>query len=280
MAISGKKVKTIFETKEYGQFKPIEENRVIINEHLKGLKEAIESRDLGRSVPIIVNERGEIFDGHHRFKARKELNLPIYFVNHPDLILEDVTLLNVKRRNWTFPEYGKFYSKLFEKTNKAKYQHYPRYQDFKASFVMSDTQAIQLFTLNKSGKKVTNLFKEGTLECPDYDYSMRLGSFIDRSILNTAPYKSASSAYTKTSSYVAALWFVFEVEEIDTFKFVSNIEKNMKKFHPKIPRTVDKWLMFFEEEIIRADLKKGNVFPELSNKEPLWLTQAYLRRDK
>ena len=41
MAISGKKVKTIFETKEYGQFKPIEENRVIINEHLKGFKEAI-----------------------------------------------------------------------------------------------------------------------------------------------------------------------------------------------------------------------------------------------
>ena len=77
MAISGKKEKQIFSTKNYDSFTPIDENRVIINSHLKSLKEAIRLRDLGKSVPIIVNDKGEIFDGHHRFLARKELNLPI-----------------------------------------------------------------------------------------------------------------------------------------------------------------------------------------------------------
>ena len=56
MAITGKKVKQIFETKNYDQFTPIDENRGIINSHLKSLKDAIELRELGKSVPIIVND--------------------------------------------------------------------------------------------------------------------------------------------------------------------------------------------------------------------------------
>ena len=280
MAITGKKVKQIFETKNYDQFTPIDENRVIINSHLKSLKEAIRLRDLGKSVPIIVNDKGEIFDGHHRFLARKELNLPIYYVNHPGLELEDVTLLNVKRRNWTYPEYARFYVKLYEKTNSAQYENYPKFQEFRDFFDLSDTQAIDFFTLKKNTKNSREGFKLGVLKSPDYEKSVRLATFIDSCMRNTAPVNSKKSEQVRTAGYVHALWFVFDTKLIDNAKFVASVEKNMTKFHPVTSRTTANWITFFEEEIIRADLKKGTMFPELRDLDPLWLTQAYLKGSK
>lgn len=280
MAITGKKVKQIFETKNYDQFTPIDENRVIINSHLKSLKDAIELRDLGKSVPIIVNDKGEIFDGHHRFQARKQLNLPIYYVNHPGLELEDVTLLNVKRRNWTYPEYARFYVKLYEKTSNAQYKYYPRFQEFRDFFDLSDSQAIDFFTLKKNKSKSRENFKLGILEAPDYERSVHLATFIDSCMRNTAPINSKKSEQVRTAGYVQALWFVFNTELVDNPKFVTSIEKNMAKFHPITSRTTANWITFFEEEIIRAHLKIGSMFPELQDQDPLWLTQAYLKGTK
>ena len=275
--ITGKKSKQIFETNNYDQFSPIDENRVIIESHLKGLKDAIKLRDLGKSVPIIVNNEGEIFDGHHRFKARKELGLPIYYVNHPDLELEDVTLLNVKRRNWTYPEYARFYAKLFTKTNNSQYRNYPQFEEFKDHFELSDTQAINYFTLQRGGGKVREDFKSGVLESPDYERSVHLATFIDACMRNTAPIGALKTDQVRTAGYISALWFVFDIELIDNAKFTTSVSKGMKRFHPKTSRTTEKWLTFFEEEIIRSDLKKGNMFPELKGLAPLWLTQLYLK---
>ena len=265
--ITGEKAKQIFETNTYAQFSPIEENRVINNSHLNDLTDAIELRDLGKSVPIIVNEKGEIYDGHHRFKAREGLGLPIYYVNHPDLVLTDVTLLNVKRRNWTYEEYGNFYSKLYVKTKREQYEHYPAFLDYRAQFNLSPTQALAYFSLDKRGTRVNKNFKSGTLTCPDYQKSVELATFIEGVVRSTGPTGAKKSMLVGEASFLAALWFIFDVPEIENTKLVTTVSEKMNRFHPRIKRNTSEWVQFIEDEMLDTSR-----FPGIKGKDPLWLT--------
>ena len=101
-----KKAKTIWETDNYNDIEPHYLNRKIKSSHTKTLVEQIRYRDLGSSVPIILNENNMIIDGHHRFKAREQLGLNIFYVNHHGLVEEDIIMLNVNRSEWTTLEAG------------------------------------------------------------------------------------------------------------------------------------------------------------------------------
>lgn len=79
----------IFISDNYSKFKlrqddlPKEEieNRKVDKNLVKKIVKSIKThRDYGHLFPIIVNGDFEILDGQHRFTARKELSLPIYYI--------------------------------------------------------------------------------------------------------------------------------------------------------------------------------------------------------
>ncbi|MGL4779907.1 MAG: ParB N-terminal domain-containing protein, partial [Bacteroidales bacterium] len=77
----------VYKTKEYSQFKlDSEYNRDVNANHVKKIKESLKKfGDFGECFPIVVDETGRIVDGQHRFSARKELGLTIYYIQSTEL---------------------------------------------------------------------------------------------------------------------------------------------------------------------------------------------------
>ena len=72
-----KQVNEIYETKEYNNFKLLNENREIKKSHVDYfVKELAEN---GQQIPIKVNRKNQIIEGQHRFTACKILDIPFEF---------------------------------------------------------------------------------------------------------------------------------------------------------------------------------------------------------
>ena len=102
--MKAERAKQIWKVSDYHEIKAHYLNRKIKRPHIKTLKEQIKLKDLGADVPIVLNQENIIIDGHHRFVARKELGLPIFFVNDHNLEEKDIIMLNVNRSDWTTNE--------------------------------------------------------------------------------------------------------------------------------------------------------------------------------
>lgn len=96
-------------TTDYSQFKILNANREIRQAHVKQLIISISEKNLLAEHPIEVNSEMEILDGQHRLKAAEALGLPIYYYVANDSDLNDVRLLNVNQRPWTWRDYINFY---------------------------------------------------------------------------------------------------------------------------------------------------------------------------
>ena len=71
----------------YDEFRTLNANRNVSENHVKQIKAAIETvGNLTEVVPIIVNENKEIIDGQHRFEACKELGLPIFYTDRKSVV--------------------------------------------------------------------------------------------------------------------------------------------------------------------------------------------------
>jgi hypothetical protein len=69
----------LHETKDYTEFSYYSYNRKIDNKKVARLKKSI--LETGQVIsPIIVDYKGRIIDGQHRFQALKELGLPIFYL--------------------------------------------------------------------------------------------------------------------------------------------------------------------------------------------------------
>lgn len=90
-------------TTDYAIFNELDGNRDIDNANVKSLITSMEEKYYIN--PILVNERMEIVDGQHRFRACKELRLPIYYIIQEGLELEDVKRLNTIGKNWKPKDY-------------------------------------------------------------------------------------------------------------------------------------------------------------------------------
>lgn len=86
-------------TTDYDKFKFLGSNRGVVESHVKKLKKSMRENPL--VVPIIVNEKGEIIDGQHRFTASKELGIPVYYFVVPNYGIKEVQRANTNSVNWS-----------------------------------------------------------------------------------------------------------------------------------------------------------------------------------
>ena len=77
-----KQINEVFETHDYGQFRFIKGNRLIRASHVNNILKSMKKRRLFS--PLIVNEKMEIIDGQHRFKAQEKLNKSIEVIVEKD----------------------------------------------------------------------------------------------------------------------------------------------------------------------------------------------------
>jgi hypothetical protein len=98
-------------TRDYDQFKLIQNNRETNRGHVENLKRAFEERgNLTAIQPILVNENFEIIDGQHRFIASKELDLPVYYSMQTGLGIADARQMNILHKTWNTDDYAHSYA--------------------------------------------------------------------------------------------------------------------------------------------------------------------------
>lgn len=124
-------MKKIQKTENYDLFKRILGNRTINKAQVGRLQESFGNHpELTEAVPIIVNDKMEIIDGQHRFRALKNLKLPIYYFKMKGMGLSSIQIINSATKNWTPLDYAKSFH---EKGIKS----YTTYLQFKRKYKFS-----------------------------------------------------------------------------------------------------------------------------------------------
>ena len=271
------RAKQIWKVNDYNEIKAHYLNRKIKRPHIKTLKEQIKLKDLGADVPIVLNQENIIIDGHHRFVARKELGLPIFFVNDHNLEEKDIIMLNVNRSDWTTNEAGDFFVSLYQETEDEQYKDYPRWRIFYDTYVknnkLSPTVALNLLTDTKSANP-TEPFREGVFKIRDYETANEIAEFLNKCFIHTNG---------KTNEKISrALWFIWRIEKFNPDKFVKLLEKKSSRFkNLPLLNTIPFWIKFFQDEIL--DYSTMTEWQKFNRVSQQWLTfvyDKYIRQSK
>lgn len=97
---------TVKKTSSYSQFRLVEGNRQLVENHVRALMASIGKRDLLESNPIIVDDEMRVIDGQHRLEAARRLGVSIYYtIVDGGASIEDVQLINSAQRMWSLRDY-------------------------------------------------------------------------------------------------------------------------------------------------------------------------------
>lgn len=148
----------MLESTNYDEFKILDFNRTLNRKHIEELKKSITQYGYLDSHPIVVNSDMEILDGQHRFKALREMGLPIKYevVEDPDekLIIE----LNTSQKKWTREDYINYYATKYGNPN------YLRIARLSKSMNISPIEVITLGKCVSDGSNISRVIKTGKLK--------------------------------------------------------------------------------------------------------------------
>ena len=168
-----RKINEVFETYNYNQFKLLKNNRLIDKSHVKRLKISMSEKRLFS--PILVNERGCIIDGQHRFEAQKDLKVSIPYIIEKGYGEEEAKILNLNTTNWKVSDWERHYCNV-------GLQDYLAYSDFKQKYKFESDQCQHILTQGES--KGMQFFKKGFFKVKNLKVAYR---YADQ-IISVKPY--------------------------------------------------------------------------------------------
>lgn len=214
------------ETQEYSRFHLLPGNRPVSRSLVKVIKASIgESNELDVH-PIIVNEKGEIVDGQHRWTAAKELHIPFWFIQKAGIGLREAQIYNSVGKLWRYQDYLDSYIKL----EKEDYIHLQKYIN---SYPMGITIAMEVLTSTdpdesqKTLKRSERLyqFKTGSWRAT----ARTRGELFGTELNQYRNYIEESVKYDR--EYVRAVQFMFirrPVEHLDMMEKLREYAKPLK----------------------------------------------------
>jgi hypothetical protein len=222
----------IYDSKQYDAFK-LSNNRPVDRNRVEKLKKDIKENDYGKSFPIIISKSGNIRDGQHRFTARKELKLPIYFhVSEQTLNLDAVAKTNSMQKAWSTDDHILSRANSGQKTFKA-------IENFAIANGLKPSQAISFFR----GDGSSNV-RKGILRGEIVDISQSQINEAQK-ILNV--WKSFRVYIPKMDyrSAVSACKKLVKTRGYNHDRMIHQINKNPRKFVPCVDSVM--YLQMFEE---------------------------------
>lgn len=217
-------------SKNYNQFQ-IAPNKPINRLHVERLKKEIILNDLGVHYPIQCVKDGNniiIHNGQHRFTARKELGIAIYYE------FSKISLMEERRAE-----------KLTLKWSKSDVVHYFASQGFQSYRYLKDLEdktgwKIGSYSQGISSLKKTDTFENGQLIFRKEDYEK---------LLEQIEYAKLVLSYVhfqiQRKIFISVVRHVFLNAKIDTKLLVYKIKKYNELILPKI--TVDGYLEVLEK---------------------------------
>jgi len=206
---------TIYQTSDYNLFHLLPENRPVDLGHVRKLVAQISERNLLRSQPLEVTAGMGIIDGQHRLAAARELGLPVYYKVGEQLSEEDITALNMGRKNWAATDY------LHMWTVKRK-PAYVAFTDFRQRHPRLSFSNAKIMLSGGTGGLGADLFRQGRWDGAneeDVDLAEQVAELVER-IADEVP-SFRQSAHT---GFVGALYHcVTKVEGFDAKEMMRTI---------------------------------------------------------
>ena len=160
-----KKINEVFETKDYNMFSFISNNRSVSKGHINKIIQSMKKRRL--ISPILVNEKGQIIDGQHRFLAQKELGLPIPYIEQEGYGEKETQILNTNTKNWSLLDWETYYC---NRNNK----NYLTYRNFRKEYRLGSEANMLLLEGSYDFRKSRRRFTEGEFQVLDLQEAINL----------------------------------------------------------------------------------------------------------
>lgn len=144
---------------DYSWFKFLGNNRKLSKRHINNLRDQFaEYGNITEISPILVNDKGFIIDGQHRFALCQELNLPVFY-NEVDSKKEITPAINSNQKRWAAVDYLNFFAP-FKK-------EYRLLSEFMQRNEISYSMAGPVLFPEKSANVIFAQLTKGTLEVSD-----------------------------------------------------------------------------------------------------------------
>lgn len=209
MANVGKKINTVYETRDYSKFKLLSGNRVIEETRKAKIRESIKNVGLVR-YPILCNERMEIIDGQGRFAVCKEDELPVYFIIEPGIGINECINMNINQGNWKISDYISSYA---DRGN----LNYVRLRDFLDQNPKYNFSTKIWAVFRSDAKNKVDFIKAGRITVTDqmiYDAESLLAFFDNFDGVMT----------NRPTEFYAAIGYCYGFPEVDNVRLIKKLE--------------------------------------------------------
>lgn len=216
----------IHETNDYSQFKLLNGNRVINPQQVDQIIDVI-GRGFDTNKYIIdVNEKGEIWDGQHRFTALKATNKPIRYKVTVGANISDCVNMNAHQHPWTFLDY-------IDSFANRGYQDYITLKDLINTFDFLPTTTILRLLARRNDNR--------RLSFASFMKHVKLGNFTvtDESlayVLNELEYLKSFKLFRKMKkhgrddTFYNALSLCYECEHINNERLYRQMDTHSERF--------------------------------------------------
>jgi hypothetical protein len=198
----------VFQTKTYEMFKFREDNRQVKNRHVSKLTEKMLSKGWIKGSYVVINEKGEIIDGQHRFEVISELKLPLHYVICQGYGLDHVHRFNQISKTWNADDYMNGYCEL-------GYEDYISYRDFKNKYQIGHNECMLLLSGTGSTKNAGN-FNSGLLKIK----SMKEAKTIIEKILLLQPYYDGF----KRRTFIYCMYGLMKNQNFEFTEFIQKLK--------------------------------------------------------
>lgn len=232
---------TIYETKDYEKFKFMEGNRKVNDHTYLKLLESMSEEQL--MIPILVNKAFEIIDGQHRYKASRELKLPVYYHIQDDYGIEQVKKANMIGSNWVKEDF----LNMFLAQENETYEYISTLREI---YGINLSIIIKLFAFyqNKAKNIAARSFEEGT-------FSLEGAAQVENFLECLLDFKDLEFKYYNTDLFVQSFLSLYNYELYDHAVLKRKMKAKKDLFERK--RTRDDYLLFLCD-IYNAKLSEKN----------------------
>ena len=153
--------KSIKSTMNYSIFKKLEGNRPVVNRRVNKIIASIQNVGYITS-PLIVNEKMEVIDGQGRLEALEQLKMPVEYIIHPGIGINECIAMNINQGNWSLKDYIESYA---TRGNKS----YQRLEQLIKEYPLANLDVIATAAL-RINKITGTMVKDGSLVLTEEQY--------------------------------------------------------------------------------------------------------------
>lgn len=215
------KQKTIQNTKDYLIFKKLEGNRPVVNRRVNKIIASIQNVGYITS-PLIVNEKMEVIDGQGRLEALEQLKMPVEYIVHPGIGINECIAMNINQGNWSLKDYIESYA---TRGNKS----YQRLEQLIKEYPLANLDVIATAAL-RINKITGTMVKDGSLVLTEeqYDkaverlnYAYEIFDLVDKTAVRGG-----------ILNLIQVILYCYDYEEMDLKRLKEQVTKNIYVCRP------------------------------------------------